>query len=72
VLSGFVFDINSMPAPIQLLTHIVAARYFVTIAQSIFLAGNIWPVIVPNILGLVIMAALFLGLARRSLRKSLE
>ena len=72
VLSGFVFDINSMPAPIRLITHIVAARYFVTIAQSIFLAGNVWPVVLPNIFALLIMAALFLTLARRSVRKSLE
>jgi ABC-2 type transport system permease protein len=72
VLSGFVFDINSMPGAIQLITHLVAARYFVTIAQSIFLAGNVWPVVLPNILALVIMAAIFLALARRSLRKSLE
>lgn len=72
ILSGFVFDIRSMPAAIQLITHIVAARYFVTILQSVFLAGNTWPVVLPNIFALMIMAAIFLGLARRSARKSLE
>jgi ABC-2 type transport system permease protein len=72
VLSGFLFDINSMPAVIQLITRIVAARYFVTLVQSIFLAGNIWPVILPNIFALVIMAAILLALVRRSVRKSLE
>jgi drug efflux transport system permease protein len=72
VLSGFLFDINSMPAAIQLITHIVAARYFVTIAQSIFLAGNVWQVVLPNIFALAILGAIFLALARRSVRKSLE
>lgn len=72
ILSGFIFDIRSMPAAIQLITHIVAARYFVTILQSLFLAGNVWPVIVPNIFALVIMAAIFLGLARLASRKRLE
>jgi ABC-2 type transport system permease protein len=72
ILSGFIFDIRSMPAAIQLITHIVAARYFVTILQSLFLAGNVWPVVLPNIFALVVMAAIFLGLARRSARKSLE
>ncbi|MGB8412770.1 MAG: ABC transporter permease [Candidatus Binatus sp.] len=72
ILSGFIFDVRSMPAAIQLITHIVAARYFVTILQSLFLAGNVWPVIVPNIFALVIMAAIFLGLARLSSRKRLE
>ncbi len=72
ILSGFVFDIRSMPAAIQLITHIVAARYFVTILQSLFLAGNVWPVVLPNIFALVVMAAIFLGLARRAARKRLE
>lgn len=55
-----------------MITHIVAARYFVTILQSVFLAGNVWPAIVPNIFALLAMAAIFLGLARRFARKSLE
>ena len=72
ILSGFVFDIRSMPAVIRLITHIVAARYFVAILQSVFLAGNVWPVVLPNVFALILMAAIFLGLARRSARKSLE
>lgn len=72
VLSGFAFDINSMPMTIQLITYIIPARYFVTILQSIFLVGNVWPLVLPNIFALVVMAAIFLGLARRSARKSLE
>lgn len=72
ILSGFIFDIASMPWPIQLLTHLIAARYFVTVLQSVFLAGNVWPVILPNSLALAVMAAAFLALARRMARKRLE
>jgi ABC-2 type transport system permease protein len=72
LLSGFIFDIQSMPAVIQLLTHVVAARYFVTIAQSLFLAGDVWSVVLPNLCALALMAAVFLGLARLSARKRLE
>jgi ABC-2 type transport system permease protein len=72
ILSGFVFDINSMPGVVQLVTHIVAARYFVAILQSVFLAGNVWSVILPNALALVVMAAIFLGLAHRTARKRLD
>lgn len=72
ILSGFIFDIASMPWPIQLLTHLIAARYFVTVLQSVFLAGNVWQVIVPNTLALAVMAIVFLGLARRMARKRLE
>jgi ABC-2 type transport system permease protein len=72
VLSGYIFDIRSMPPAIQMITRVIAARYFVTILQSLFLAGNVWPVVLPNILALAVMAAIFLTLALRSARKSLE
>jgi ABC-2 type transport system permease protein len=72
ILSGFVFDIRSMPLAVQLITHIVAARYLVRILQSVFLAGNVWPIVLPNLFGLAALASIFLALARRSARKSLE
>lgn len=72
LLSGFLFDIGSMPAVVQVITHVVAARYFVAILQSLFLAGDVWSVILPNAAALVLMAAFFLGLSRRLLRKRLE
>jgi len=71
ILSGFLFDISSMPAPVQVITHAVAARYFIAILQTLFLAGNIWPIILPNAAALLLMAGLFLGLARRKSGKRL-
>ena len=72
ILSGFIFDINSMPWAIQLLTHIIPARYFVAILQTVFLAGNVWQVILPNAAALLLMAFVFLMLVRRKASKRLE
>jgi ABC-2 type transport system permease protein len=72
ILSGFIFDIGSMPWVVQMLTHVIAARYFVSILQSVFLAGNVATVIVPNALALSVMALIFLGLTRAKSRKRLE
>jgi hypothetical protein len=58
LLSGFMFDIDSMPAVVQGITHVVVARYFVAIVQTLFLAGDVWAVILPNALALPLMAAL--------------
>jgi ABC-2 type transport system permease protein len=72
LLSGFLFDIGTMPGVVQAITHIVAARYYVAILQTVFLAGNVWGVILPNVLGLVILASVFLGLTWRNAHKRLE
>ena len=72
ILSGFIFDITSMPPVVQALTHVVAARYFVSILQTLFLAGNVWSVVASNAAALSVMAAIFLGLTRRKTRKELE
>jgi ABC-2 type transport system permease protein len=72
ILSGFIFDIGSMPRIVQWLTHVLAASYFVAILQTVFLAGNVWSVILPNAMALLFMAAFFLGVSRRKLRKRLE
>ncbi len=72
ILSGFIFDINSMPVPIQLLTHIVPARYYVAILHTLFLAGDVWAVILPNMAALSAMALLFFLLVWKNARKNLE
>ena len=72
ILSGFIFDIGSMPRPIQLITHIVPARYYVSMLKTIFLSGDTWPVLLPNAVALIVMATIFLGLTRRLSQKRLD
>lgn len=71
MLSGFLFDLRSMPAAVRALTYLVPARYYVSLLQTTFLAGNVWGVIVPNALVLLVMAGLLLSLARLATRKTL-
>jgi len=72
ILSGFIFDIGSMPGPIQLITHLVPARYFVAILQTLFLTGDVWPILLTNAGALLIMQLIFLALIRRKAHKRLE
>lgn len=69
MLSGFVFDIRSMPWIIQVVTYVFPARYFVSLLQTIFLAGNVWSVIIPNAAVLAVMAFALLALSVRLNRK---
>src|SRR5262249_31448989 len=48
LLSGFIFEIDGMPRPIRLITTILPARYFVPSLQTIFLAGDVASVLIPN------------------------
>ena len=61
MLSGFVFEISSMPAWIQVVTHLIPARYFVSALQTLFQAGDIWPVIWVNAVWLFFSALFWLG-----------
>ncbi|MEE4609331.1 MAG: ABC transporter permease [Desulfobacteraceae bacterium] len=71
-LSGLIFDLESTPGFIQIISHVVPARYFVTISHTLFMAGDIWPVLLPNALALLVMAVVFLTLAFRKVTKRLE
>jgi ABC-2 type transport system permease protein len=71
-LSGLIFDLESTPRVIRIVSHVVPARYFVDISHTLFMAGNIWPVLLPNALALFGMAVLFISLAFRKITKRLE
>lgn len=72
ILSGFIFDIGSMPRVIQWITLIIPARYYVSILKTTFLAGDVWSVILPNSVALAAMATIFLGLTCTLSRKRLD
>jgi ABC-2 type transport system permease protein len=71
MLSGFLFDLQSMPAAVRLITYLLPARYYVALLQTIFLAGDVWAVILPNATVLAAMAAFLVYLTRRAAQKKL-
>ena len=72
MLSGFIYDLRNVPIGVQLISYAVPARYFVALLQTIFLAGDVWSVILPNALVLALFAAVLLYTTRRVIKKSLE
>ena len=71
-LSGLLFDLDSTPLPIQVISHIVPARYFVSASHTLFGAGDLWGVLWPDALALAFMATLLIGIARRRTGTRLE
>lgn len=72
MLSGFLFDIHSMPAWLRAVTLLVPARYMNVSLQTVFLAGDLWAVLLPNMLFMLAVGALFFGLTWRSLHKRVD
>ena len=72
MLSGFLYEIDAMPAPIRAITLVVPARYFVDSLKTVFLAGDIWAVFLPNLAAMAAIGGLFFVIAKRATRKNLE
>ena len=71
MLSGFLYAIENMPVPIQIITHVVPARYFVTIVRGIFLKGIGLRVLWGQVLFLVAFSLLVFWAAERRMRQKL-
>jgi ABC-2 type transport system permease protein len=72
ILSGFVFAIENMPLPLQFLTYIVPARYFISILRGIYLKGIGLEILWLDALFLAIYAMLMMLLAHRNFSFKLE
>lgn len=72
ILSGFVFTIANMPLPIQFLTYIFPARYFVAMLKSIYLKGVGIEIIYVNFLFLCVYTLIMIVAANRRLKLRLN
>ena len=71
MLSGFLYDLRSMPAIIRGITYVLPARYAVTLLQTLYLAGDVASVIWLNLAILAAMAAALMLATRLATRKQL-
>lgn len=71
LLSGFMFPIENMPLPLQAITHLVPARYFLVVTRGIFLKGIGLEILWGEGLLMVVYALIGLALAIRSFKKEL-
>lgn len=72
LLSGFLYEIDSMPRPIQWFTQIVPARHLIPSLQSVFLTGDVWPMFLPAMGKMGLIGAVFFAIALRRTRKRID
>lgn len=71
LLSGFLYSIDNMPRALQVITHVVQARYYVSVLKAVFLKASPPNYLITELAFLTIFAAVVLGVAIRKFRKQL-
>ncbi len=71
VLSGFIFAIVNMPRPIQWLTYLVPARYFIGILKGIYLKGVGLEILATDTILLIVFSVAMVVLAQVKFKKKL-
>ena len=72
LLSGFIFPIENMPMPLQVLSNLMPPRWFIVILKNIMLKGTGFLYIWKETLILIAMAAVFTAIAVRKFKVRLE
>lgn len=72
MLSGFLFDLRSVPTVIKIIGYTLPPTYYMQLLKTLFLAGNNWQMIIQNCTVLILYAIFFLTLAYRATRKRVE
>lgn len=72
MLSGFLFDLRNVPTAVRVVGQVLPATYFMDLIKTLFLAGDVWPLIWHNCAILAAYAIGLLALARAVTRKSLD
>ena len=71
LLSGFMFLIANLPRPIQWVTYLVPARYFVVLLKGIYLKGVGLEILAPDAILLVVFGVVMVIVAIVKFKKKL-
>lgn len=72
MLSGFLFDLRNVPDVVRWIGHALPATYFMDLIRTLFLAGNVAPIVWRDCAVLAAYAIGLIALARAVTRKSLD
>jgi len=72
MLSGFLFDLRNVPAVVRVVGQALPATYYMELIRSLFLVGNVWPLVARNCAILLVYAVGLLAVARFVTRKRLD
>lgn len=71
LLSGFMFPIENMPRPLQIVSNVVPARYYIDALRGVLLRGNGFAELWPDVLALAIFSTIVLTIATKRFERRL-
>jgi ABC-2 type transport system permease protein len=71
-LSGYVFPLSSLPAPLQLISRILPATHFIKISRAIIIRGASFMDLWENVVALLIISAVLIAASTRSFQKTIS
>lgn len=72
ILSGFLFEISSMPWIVRKITYFLPATYFVQSLQTLYLVGNVWKINLFNCFAILVSAVIFFTITVARTAKTLD
>jgi ABC-2 type transport system permease protein len=72
LLSGFIFPVKNMPAPLEFISNFIPPRWFIEINRTVMLKGGGLAEVWPNTLILLGMSALFIAISIRKFKIRLQ
>lgn len=72
MLSGFLYEIDSMPFILQMITRVIPASYFVANLQTVFLTGDIWPQFFRGMVAMLAVGGVFFLITAAKTHKRLD
>jgi len=72
MLSGYIFPLSSLPGPLRVISKVLPATHFISISRGIIIRGAGFMDLWPDVVALLILAAILVGGSTRAFRKTIS
>ena len=72
MLSGYIFPLSSLPAPLRVISKVLPATHFISISRGIIIRGAGFMDLWPDVVALLILAAILVAGSTRAFRKTIS